>query len=222
MENQQLYSPSKPIVIKKFNENEVKTEKTFEKHDLLNKVMKAVISVSDSILAIFLVGPLVVGFWRGTWQLLQMYGSKHPNAIPLWESYFFAVCILLFFGMLRDTFLGYFKKKKKEAEKKKLANEYSEKEGWCKFLQSQFLRKFYTYAFSIACIMHWRASWEIHGLYFNDYNDVIVITSLCLLLLIAMRSLRNIMAPPLILVLDNEDVTFVFPTRFRKKVRRFY
>lgn len=167
------------------------------------KSQKRALNSIDSILAVFLFAPLVVSFWRGTWNLMNIYQEKHPNAIPLWESFFFSVAILFCFTLLRDS-LSQFVKKRNKTFFQRATN--------------QILSKLYTYCFALVCIMHWRSTWMILDQYFMDPNDIVVITSLTILLLVVLRSLRNTSAPPFIVIMDYEEVTFTFPTRFGKKV----
>lgn len=40
-----------------------------------NKIIKKkhAISVVDTLVSIFLIGPLIIGHWRGTWNLMDYY-----------------------------------------------------------------------------------------------------------------------------------------------------
>lgn len=199
-----LNEPKQNITIQKCTKciNDVEKQIKVEKKNL-KKAKKHALSWADSIIAVFIIGPLVVGYWRGTWSLMNIYEQNHPNALPNWGSFFFGVVILITFTILRDAFVEYIKNKNDTIAKR---------------IISQIVRKVYTYSFSIACIMQWHAAWAIGTEYFGGFYDNIVITSLCVILMIVLRCFRNNIAPPFIVVMDHEDVTFTFPTRFRKKV----
>lgn len=204
-QSEKLISETKQKIVILDRSKELKDEEkqVEDKKNSLKVVKKRTLNWVDSVIAVFLIGPLVVGFWRGTWNLMGIYEQNHPNALPKWESFFFSVLLLFSFSLLRDAFIDYFKKKKETLL-------------WRVF--SHVLRKLYTYVFAITCIMHWHSTWEIGNKYFSELNDSIVVTTLAILTMIILKSLRNTVAPPLIIALDYEDVTFTFPTRFRKKV----
>lgn len=204
-QTERLCSDKTPIKIqiKKGAREEPHQPKPKGRPSALKLVKKGAVSGFDSVLAVFLIGPLVIGFWRGTWGLMNIYEKHHPNALPTWESLFFSVGILLTFTIIRDPLVDLFKEKK---------------DGLIDRIKSQLFRKFYTYSFAVVCIMHWRAAWVLGDMFLKEPRDTGVFTGCCAVILVAVRCFRNCVAPPLIVVLDDEDVTFSFPTRFRKKV----
>lgn len=49
-------------------------------------------------------------------------------------------------------------------------------------------------------------------------GPAIFVAVICLVLLIVMRSVRNLIAPPIVIVTDQKEFAFDFPTRFRVDV----
>lgn len=51
--------------------------------------------VADSIVSLFLVSPLVVGYWRGTWFLLDTFLYPPDDVLSSWISLILGFVILL-------------------------------------------------------------------------------------------------------------------------------
>jgi len=45
-----------------------------------------VLAVSDVLISLCIVGPLVVGYWRGTWFLLDIFLFPNDGALSCWLS----------------------------------------------------------------------------------------------------------------------------------------
>ena len=58
--------------------------------------------VGDSILSMCFVAPLVVGYWRGTWELLKMYLYPNDMATSCWISLAFGCSTLCLVTWLQN------------------------------------------------------------------------------------------------------------------------
>lgn len=195
------------------------SEKIKEENSLLPIAIepkKQMMSLMDTLLTLFIVSPLIVGQWRGTWDLMDAYSS----AFPAWESFLFGGALHLSFAIMRDGLQDLIKFKTETLPKTVLA---------------YFLRRLYTYLFAAACIMNWRGGWII----FDEWLDievspdgrvkagkslpiVIGIYVVSLVILGVLRSLRNTLAAPFVIGLDTKSTAFDFPTRYRISVSRIF
>lgn len=102
--------------------------------------MKRLLNLSDSLISLFIVAPLVIAYWRGTWGCMDRYPSIYPatNCFILGMVIHCCCCILrellhpkcdILRNLSRISSVGTF--------------------------HVFFVKKFYTYLFSIGCIMHW-------------------------------------------------------------------
>ncbi|EZA61231.1 hypothetical protein X777_08443 [Ooceraea biroi] len=84
----------------------------------------------------------------------------------------------------------------------------------------RLIRILYTHSFGVACITHWRGGWIIIDAYLATH---IWITTclMCLLLagLAILRSVRNLIATPMIILIDRPICVFQFPTRYNVNTR---
>ncbi|XP_049549281.1 uncharacterized protein LOC125960119 [Anopheles darlingi] len=86
-------------------------------------------------------------------------------------------------------------------------------------LKRWLMERVYTYVFSMSCLMHWRGGWEVMVLYIDfQLWPALAISAICLAGLVALKSVRNLLAPPFIILTDRKEAMFSFPTRFRMKV----
>ncbi|XP_074115898.1 uncharacterized protein LOC141538375 isoform X3 [Cotesia typhae] len=83
-----------------------------------------------------------------------------------------------------------------------------------------FVRLLYTYIFSVTCNMQWRGGWIVLSSVMGENEwTVSVVTIFLLSVLLILRSSRNLLAPPLIVIADLPSSIFKFPTRYRKNTR---
>lgn len=170
---------------------------------LKKKITKSrMLSIFDVFIALFVVTPLVVSFWRGTWSLMNIYAVQFPEV----NSFFAGNFVHFGFLLVQD-----------------LLNDILDKQPtiWNK-IRSQVIRKCYIYMFAIACIMTWRAGWIIlDTLCDNRQFYIALVAGICFLIVILLKGIRNCLAVPMIILIDYENVVFTFPTRFRMKVSYF-
>lgn len=167
----------------------------------LNKTKKRAISITDTILSLFVVAPLTISSWRGAWGIMDIYGEHFPGV----NIFFLGCSVHVAFAISRDILVETINNTEK---------------SWTRKASTFFVRRLYTYIFAIACIMHWRGGWAIFDMIIGDKLIIAGYIGIgCLIVLILLKSVRNNMAVPLVILLDTKDVIFNFPTRFRAKVR---
>lgn len=102
--------------------------------------MKRFLNLSDSLISLFIVAPLVIAYWRGTWGCMD----KYPNIYPPTNCFILGMIIHCCCCFLRE-----FLHPKYEWLRK--ISKFSSVRTFHMFL----VKKCYTYLFSIGCIMHW-------------------------------------------------------------------
>lgn len=165
----------------------------------------------DVILSSLVITPAVVGTWGGVWCLVD----NHTPIFPVWESYMFALMILLAFTLLREVLQYYVSKSYKN-------------EAFCKRVGTFLFRFAYMYIFLLISILQWRGGFllfdyllgfvltEDHAV--NKVKIVMLTLVLLIVLLCSMRSLTTVIAAPFSIATDSVDTTFDFPTRMRVSV----
>ena len=172
-------------------------------------VSKSKIFVADVILSLTVVTPLVVMFWRGSYDLMTVY------SLPVHASLLLSILLQMVFLSVRDVF-----------------EKCAQKDKYVKKSVGFFLcRRTYTYVSGLVGILHWWSAWTAldqllaylhhrHDIHTVKWNVVIVLLST--LVLVVAKSLRNSSSPPLILFTDSSDTCYRFPTRFNVKVSTIY
>lgn len=180
------------------------------------KRKKHAMSLMDTMLTLVVVTPLIVGQWRGTWELMNIY----EHVFPAWESFIFGASLHLCFAVVRHSLQDLIKFKTN---------------SWIKSAFAYFLRRLYTYLFAAACIIHWRGGWIIFDEWLGidllpdgrvaDKKVLPIVGSVfagILIILGLLRSYRNILAAPFVIGLDTKSTAFDFPTRFQTTVSTIY
>ncbi|XP_055600468.1 uncharacterized protein LOC129749513 isoform X2 [Uranotaenia lowii] len=162
--------------------------------------LKRMLHAGDTLVSLFVISPLVVSHWRGTWD----YMDQKKEYFPPWQCFLSGSLLHTFFALLRGPLQAVFS-----------VPSNGEKSRW-KTVRRFVVFKVYTYVFSISCIMHWRGGWNVMEMYLDyDLTPALVISGICLVPLLLMRAARNLLAPPFIIVTDHKEFVFNFPTRFR-------
>lgn len=152
----------------------------------------------DNLFATCIVCPLVVCYWRGTWNLMgeYIYPSDEPTSLMI--SLALGVFGHLVFNIFQGTLRSHLK-----ADKHRLVY----------YVASRF----YTEIYGTVCVNTWRGGWEIINMYTtHNVLYVVVITFFCAFLLALLRGLRNVTASPFVLVIDSRREYFDVPTYFKK------
>ncbi|XP_018407472.1 PREDICTED: uncharacterized protein LOC108783411 [Cyphomyrmex costatus] len=159
---------------------------------------KRAFSLLDTLISTSIVAPLSIGFWRGVWATMD----RHAELFPSWFCFTFGTALHATYTIFKDQFHKVYMKK-------------WTKLNWRKRLPYRALRILYTYTFGVACIAHWRGSWIIidNHLFVHTWITMSLTCSLLVCLAI-LRSVRNLIATPLIIVIDTPCCIFQFPTRY--------
>ncbi|XP_053673712.1 uncharacterized protein LOC128723972 [Anopheles nili] len=164
---------------------------------------KRLLHLLDNIFSLVVISPLVVAHWRGTWGWMDLNGPH----FPAWLCFVLGATLHTTFAFLREPLntalaLG------RDAPKSR----------W-RSIQQWLINRMYTYAFSMGCLMHWRGGWMVMESYFALHLlPALSVSAICLVGLVLSKSVRNLLAPPFIILTDRKEAMFSFPTRFRMKV----
>lgn len=104
------------------------------------KWKKRLLNAGDSFLSLFIVSPLVISFWRGTWGYMDLF----PKIYPGMNCMIFGAIIHCCLAILREP----------------LHTKYNsfnsiQTTSVTKFFNFFLFKKMYTYLFGVACIMQW-------------------------------------------------------------------
>ncbi|XP_028030331.1 uncharacterized protein LOC114243147 isoform X1 [Bombyx mandarina] len=171
---------------------------------------KASYGTGDIVFSTFVVAPLVVSVWRGTWQIMDIY----ENYFPFVESYFMGIIVHISFAFLRATFLA------------RSAGAWSgENGGVLRWIRERLLSKLYTYIFVLSNLTMWRGGWGVLDMFMStvipDPDDphravlIAVLTFIFYFSAVLLRSSRNMLASPFLLYTDGKEATYLFTTRFK-------
>lgn len=175
------------------------------------KENKPLLTVLDSVLSSCIIGPLVVFFWRGTWELQINY----KDHFPLEMSFLFSIITQVCFTLTRETL--------QELHDSKDRSE-------CFRFVGKILRIIYSYVFTVVCVMHWRSTWELCEKYFlvdvNEKGTAIggnvhytyILAVVALMVLVGTKTVINVIDSPYCIIMDTDESAFDFPTRFHVKV----
>ncbi|ERL91946.1 uncharacterized protein LOC109543053 [Dendroctonus ponderosae] len=169
-----------------------------------------VLSLVDILLAIFVVTPLVVFAWRGSWGLMDIY----VDYFPLLGCFLVGMGIHIFLATCQNSLHRAIVESDKH---------------WTLKIVSQFLRRCYTYLFLTATVLHWRGGWGLLDyltqVQFSEEfvaqpkgsHWFLITWVLCVVMLVILKGLRNSIAPPFAICIDKSDYVFKFPTMFSGK-----
>jgi Fuseless len=116
-----------------------------------NRCKKRILNLSDTFLSLFVITPLVVAHWRGTWS----YMDHNAKFFPAWNCLLLGSILHTAFAILREPL---------EAE---FLVRNGEKNFW-RTARRFVVTRMYTYVFSIGCIMHWRGGWAVMNLHLGE------------------------------------------------------
>lgn len=174
--------------------------------DRPSRGLKRCLNFVDCIVSLFIVSPLVVAFWRGTWEYMAVKVALFPN----WSAFLGGSILHVIFTIMRERFHNKFVVQKSG--------------NWSKLRKARrfLVTRLYTLAFGIACIAQWKGGWGLLDDYFGSDARIIALNFALLIPLASLRGLRNLLAPPMIIITDKKEFTFTFPTRFRTEVSVIY
>ena len=159
-----------------------------------------VLTILDAVFSVTIAGPMVVGYWRGTWGLSGIYIYPDNAELSSLTSIIIGFCGLFTFNLAQHVLDECL---------------HPDKHRLLFYVGSRL----YTAIFGFCCVNAWRGAWQALDLY-TEHNFSTVFTTTCvsLLALAIMRTLRNISAPPFAISLDTFAGYFEVPTLFRVNV----
>ncbi|XP_043804316.1 uncharacterized protein LOC122721104 isoform X1 [Apis laboriosa] len=188
----------------KVNEDDrVKSDSKIDLVDRKLKKKKRILSVIDVFLSLNFITPMTIGFWRGTWTLMDIYKDKFPGLFIFFMGLLVHINFAIMKNFIHTCIIKIWKKK-----------------TWLSKIYCKSLQILYTYIFGIACNMHWKGSWIIFDYFFLNHIWLIVgVITLIMISLMILRSFRNILAPPVMIAVDKLIFVFYFPTRYKLNTR---
>lgn len=154
----------------------------------------------DSLYSSIIVAPLIVFYWRGTWNLSEIYLYPHKKIQSSVASLLIGIAGHLVFTIWQRTF-----------EKFLDANRHR--------LIFYVGSRIYTAIFGIICVNCWRGGWQLIDHYTaRDMTTILSITFLAILALMALKSLRNVVATPFVIITDQKLDYFRVPTKYKTMV----
>ncbi|XP_041775608.1 uncharacterized protein LOC121595593 isoform X3 [Anopheles merus] len=153
--------------------------------------------IVNSIYAALVIGPLVICFWRGTWNLMDMLLFPEDEVLRMITLQVFGLGGHLFFMLLQTTL-----------------------ERWLDVevrpVSFYLLSRVYTYIYGAMCVATWRGGWILIDRYSPPSLMFFMEASLVALLLLgSVQSFCNVAGAPF--VNDSPDGYFDVPTYFKSK-----
>ncbi|CAG2057274.1 unnamed protein product [Timema podura] len=162
-----------------------------------NRKHYVLLSFIDTFFSVFVVGPLVITFWRGQWCLMDIYVCP---AYPF-ESATISFLVGIF-GHYLLTIL----------QRPLTRNLHPERHRLTFYVVSRL----YTVCFGFSCVSFWRGAFLYLDIY-TGTNIALVASSTALsaVALTVLKTLRNISAPPFLVSMDSCQDYFQVQTMFR-------
>lgn len=159
-----------------------------------------ILTILDTVFSATVAAPAVVGYWRGTWGLSDVYVYPEDRVFSSLTSIVIGFIGLYAFNVSQNVL-----------------NEllHPDKHRLSYYVGSRL----YTAVFGFCCVNAWRGAWQALDLYTEHTASTVFATTIVSLLALAiMRAVRNISAPPFSLCLDSCPGYFEVQTMFRVNV----
>lgn len=101
---------------------------------------KRLLNVGDSFFSLFIVSPLVISFWRGTWEYMNLYPKIYPGINCMILGAIIHCCLAILREPLHTKYNSF-----KSLQTTSVTTSFN----------CFVFTKIYTYIFGIACIMQW-------------------------------------------------------------------
>lgn len=159
------------------------------------------LAVVDNLICIFVIFPLSVLHWRGTWQLQDEYFIPDNPLSSGWLSLTIGANVCIIELLLQP-----------------LLKEYLSGVNYCTYV---IISRLHLYVHGWAVMCYWRGVWELLDLYLTTYwvNSVIIYL-VCQLTMIVFRTVRTPVGVPVAIQLDTDpellepDIVFKTPVSF--------
>lgn len=119
---------------------------------------KRFLNLMDTLISLFIISPLVVTYWRGTW----VFMDNHKEYFPPWHTFIFG-------GVLHTTLVLL-----RELLHAKLKTINPQKKTRTTTILKAIFTKIYLYVFSLGCILNWRGGWAVLEMYFGTFFILLI------------------------------------------------
>ncbi|XP_058119882.1 uncharacterized protein LOC131282408 [Anopheles ziemanni] len=158
---------------------------------------RLLLELIDYLYASLVVAPLVVCYWRGTWNLMGDYIFPSDLTTSLVVSLVIGIVGHIVFNIFQATLRRHL-----NADKHRIAY----------YLGSRM----YTAIYGVICVNGWRGGWQLIDLYTtHDVLYVVLITLGCIFILACLKGVRNVMGTPFLIINDSRREYFDVPTYFK-------
>ncbi|XP_014273196.1 uncharacterized protein fusl isoform X1 [Halyomorpha halys] len=162
------------------------------------------ITFLDSLLSALVISPLVVSYWRGTWELTGYY--VYPKELKKSSGVSLIVGLA---GIMLFTLTQKFYRKVLNPNEHRILY--------------YVISRGYTACFGFVCVNSWRGAWVALDAYTSTQtHSVILITCASIGILIMTKTIRNISAPPFAIVTDRYESYFDVPTHFKSSTENLW
>lgn len=119
-----------------------------------NVARKKFLNFTDSLISLFLVTPLVVGFWRGLFDNFRIYNEMF-GIFPVWISLGVSLSVVLIFNIYRPN--RSFTECERDVETKPMT----------------IATRISVYIFAVFGVMTWRCMFEVSDIMFGESDKLI-------------------------------------------------
>ena len=174
----------------------------FKNNDNNNgKWYKFSLVVLDIIFSCLIIAPAVIGYWRGSWCLSDVYIFPNDFKVNLIVSGLIGFIVQILLTLSQDYL-------QKNINPKKL-----------NIIIYYLISRVYTYLYGLACINMWRAVWKALDFYCGtQFLQVLVPTTISFVAISCMKSIKTLSSTPFTIALDSYDNFFQIPTMFKVTV----
>jgi hypothetical protein len=160
-----------------------------------------VLELLDTGYSSFVVAPLVVSYWRGTWNLADTYLIPSDKVQSKVASLIIGIIGHLVFTIGQGWFRNNFSPDRHR-------------------LTFYVVSRVYTSIFGIVCVNCWRGGWQLIDHYTaKNMTTILSITIFAIVCLMLLKTIRNVTATPFVVVNDTAYEYFDVPTMYKKSVR---
>jgi hypothetical protein len=160
-----------------------------------------VLELLDTGFSSFVVAPLVVSYWRGTWNLADTYLIPSDQVQSKVASLIIGIVGHLVFTIGQEWFRNNFTPDRHR-------------------LTFYVVSRVYTSIFGIVCVNCWRGGWQLIDHYTaQNMTTILSITIFAIVCLMMLKTIRNVTATPFVVVNDSSSEYFDVPTMYKKSVR---
>lgn len=155
----------------------------------------------DVMFSSLLAAPATISYWRGTWNLIDIFLFPNDALLSAFSS--------CFIGTIGHFVFYYYQRR--------FSQSFHPDKHRITFM---IISRMYTAIYGVVCVNGWRGGWSLMDLYIpkkvHTYFAILMIS--CILLAFC-KGLRNISASPLAISTDHSKDYFTVPTMFKASVR---